>query len=259
VWRLARWCAAALAAAALAAGPAARAAAAPAPITVSAAASLKNALTAIRGKFERAHPDVAVALNFGASGTLELQILEGAPVDVFLSASPEEMNALAAKGMLRKGTRVALLRNELVLIVPRNSGGVTGFKDLTRPGVRVVAMGDPRGVPAGSYAKQVLQALGLYEAVRRKAVLGTDVRQVLADVETGSAEAGLVYATDAAISPRVRVVAEAPPGTHRPIVYPAAVLGSSAHPAAAQEFIGYLRSDTAREVFRRYGFRLIEK
>jgi molybdate transport system substrate-binding protein len=256
--RFARWCAVALGAA-LAAGPAARAATQPAEITVSAAASLKDALTEIRTDFEKAHPGIEVSLNFGASGTLELQIQEGAPVDAFLSASPEEMDALASKGMLRAGTRVNLLRNELVLIVPRDSKGVNGFEDLKRADVRVVAMGDPHSVPAGSYAKQVLTAMGLYDAVRRKAVLGTDVRQVLADVETGSADAGLVYATDAAITSRVRVVADAPAGTHRPIIYPAAVLRSSAHPAAAQEFIHYLKSDAACQVFVKYGFRPIEK
>jgi molybdate transport system substrate-binding protein len=237
----------------------------PAQITVSAAASLKDALTAIKDSFAGSHSDVAphsdieLMLNFGASGTLELQIEQGAPADVFVSAAPHQMDALAAKGLILADTRVDLLRNELVLIAPRDSKDVTGFSDLGKAGVRVVAMGDPRSVPAGAYAQQVLQALGLSDAVKGKTVLGTDVRQVLADVETGSADAGLVYATDAAISSRVRVVADAPENTHMPIVYPAAVLRSSTHPDEARAFLQYLQSAEARSIFQKYGFRPVAK
>jgi molybdate transport system substrate-binding protein len=227
----------------------------PVQITVSAAASLKDALTAIKDSFARAHSDVELMLNFGASGTLQLQIEQGAPADVFISAAPQQMDALAAKSLILAETRVDLLRNELVLIVPSDSKGVTGFSDLANASVRVVAMGDPRSVPAGAYAQQVLAALNLADAVKGKTVLGTDVRQVLADVETGSADAGLVYATDAAISTRVRVVADAPANTHMPIVYPAAVLRSSAHADAAQIFIRYLQGAEARAIFQKYGFR----
>ena len=194
-------------------------------LTVSGAASLKDALTAITLKFEQAHTNIKIALNFGASGTLEMQIERGAPADVFVAASPEQMDALASRKLLLDDTRLDLLQNELVLIVPRSPPPVVAaFRDLARPEVRVVALGDPRSVPAGKYAQQTLTALGIYEAVKKKATFATDVRQVLADVETGSADAGLVYATDAGISPRVRVVAAAPRDTHDPIVYPAAVL-----------------------------------
>lgn len=224
-------------------------------VTVSAAASLKDALTAIRDSFARSHPDVALMLNFGASGTLQLQIEQGAPADVFISAAPQQMDALAAKGLILADTRLDLLRNELVLIVPTDSKNVTGFSDLGRADVRVVAIGDPRSVPAGAYAQQVLSALGLADSVKGKTVLGTDVRQVLADVETASADAGLVYATDAAISTRVRIVADAPANTHMPIVYPVAVLKSSAHPDTARAFIQYLQGPDARHIFQKYGFR----
>jgi molybdate transport system substrate-binding protein len=224
-------------------------------ITVSAAASLKDALTAIDQDFQRAHPNVQITPNFGASGTLQLQIQEGAPVDVFISAAPQQMDALASKNLLDSGTRVDLLQNELVLIAPKDSKVVSGFNDLKRADVRVIALGDPRSVPAGTYARQVLTALGLYDSVKSKMTLGTDVRQVLADVETGSAEAGLVYATDAAISSKVRVVADAPDGTHEPILYPAAVLSGSTNPDAARAYINYLAGSMAREVFAKYGFR----
>jgi molybdate transport system substrate-binding protein len=224
-------------------------------ITISAAASLSDALTEVRRAFARVRPDIDVALNFGASGALELQIERGAPVDAFVSAAPQPMDALADKHLLRAETRVELLQNELVLIVPQGSQRVANFADLSRADVGVVAMGDPRTVPAGAYAQQVLTALGIYEAVRRKATLATDVRQVLADVETGSADAGLVYATDARISSRVRVAASAPQGTHEPIVYPAAVLRDAMHPDAARAFVDFLKGDGARAIFVQYGFR----
>ena len=232
-------------------------------LTVSGAASLKDALTAITSKFEQAHTNIKIALNFGASGTLEMQIERGAPVDVFVAASPDQMDALASRKLLLDDTRLDLLQNELVLIVPRSPPRVVAaFRDLARPEVRVVALGDPLSVPAGKYAQQTLTALGIYEAVKKKATFATDVRQVLADVETGSADAGLVYATDAGISPRVRVVATAPRDTHDPIVYPAAVLrtvqGNPDKAAAARAYLGFLKSADARAIFARYGFRPIE-
>ena len=227
-------------------------------LTVSAAASLKDALTVIDQDFQRAHQDTQITPNFGASGTLQLQIEQGAPADVFISAAPQQMDALAAKNLLVSGTRVDLLRNELVLIAPRDSQVVSGFSDLKRSDVNVIAVGDPRSVPAGTYAQQVLTAMGMFEAVKSKMTLTTDVRQVLADVETGSAEAGLVYATDAAISSRVRVVADAPAGTHQPILYPAAVLRDSMHREAARAYVTYLASPQARDVFAKYGFRPAE-
>jgi molybdate transport system substrate-binding protein len=238
----------------------------PVKLTVSAAASLKDALTEMTPGFERAHADVKIALNFGSSGTLELQIENGAPVDVFISAATDQMNALASRKLVVEDTRADLLQNELVLIVPRDlkiAASVAGFRDLARPDVRRVALGDPRSVPVGHYAEQALTAMGIYGAVKAKAAFATDVRQVLADVETGSADAGLVYATDARVSPRVRVVATAPAGTHDPIVYPAAVLrAAQASPAmvvASRAYVEFLKGPAARAVFTKYGFRPVEK
>jgi len=228
-----------------------------AELLVSAAASLKDALVEVNDLYHQQHPGVFVSLNLGGSGTLETQIEQGAPADVFISAAPEEMNALASKGLLRAGTRTVLLTNRLVLIVPKGSrgiGNIKSFHDLTRADVGTVALGNPRSVPAGVYAQQVLTALGIYDAVRRKAVLASDVRQVLAYVETGSADAGIVYATDAKISPRVRIAAEAPADLAPHIVYPAAVLKSSVHVADAENYLRFLQSDAARAIFIRYGF-----
>ncbi|MGB6545074.1 MAG: molybdate ABC transporter substrate-binding protein, partial [Candidatus Acidiferrales bacterium] len=228
-------------------------------LLVSAAASVKDALGEINDLYHKQHPGVFVSLNLGGSGTLETQIEQGAPSDVFVSAAPDEMNALQSKGLLRPGTRIALLTNRLVLIVPKGNRGISGirsFQDLLRADVRTVALGNPRSVPAGMYAQQTLTKLGIYDAVRHKAVLASDVRQVLAYVETGSADAGIVYATDAAISSRVRIAAEAPPDAAPHIVYPAAALKSSAHPSDAESYLRFLQSDAARAVFLRYGFRM---
>jgi len=228
-------------------------------LLVSAAASLKDALADVDDLYHKQHPDVSISLNLGGSGTLEMQIEQGAPADVFISAAPQEMDSLESKGFLRAGTRIALLTNRLVLIVPKGNRGISGvksFQDLLLADVRTVALGDPRSVPAGMYAQQTLTALGIYDAVRRKAVFASDVRQVLAYVETGSADAGIVYATDAAISSRVRVAAEAPAEAAPHIVYPAAAIKSSAHPADAENYLRFLQSDAARAVFLRYGFRM---
>jgi molybdate transport system substrate-binding protein len=227
----------------------------PVTITVSVAASLKDALTEIAGQFSRTRPDIEVAINSGASGGLELQIEQGAPADIFISAATEEMDKLAAKNLLLNGTRVDLLQNSLVLIVPANSKTVTDFPDLTRKDVRVVALGDPRTVPAGRYGQQALNSLGIYNALKNKLVLATDVRQVLAFVESGNADAGLLYATDAATSPKVKIVAEAPGGSHMPIVYPVAVLRDSQHSDAARAFIAFLKGPGARDVFVKDGFK----
>jgi len=238
------------------ASPARLSATPPVRTLVSAAASLQDSLNEIIPLYEKTHPDNQILLNLGGSGTLELQIEQGAPADLFIAAAPQPMDALESKGLLLPGTRVNLLENQIVLIAPKGATNVSNFQDLARSDVRLVAMGDPRSVPAGMYAQKVLEALGLYESVRQKAVLGADVRQVLGYVETGSADAGIVYATDAAISQRVKIVAFAPANSTPPVIYPAAVLRASAHQDAARNFLLFLQSDQARAIFRRYGFRI---
>ncbi len=228
----------------------------PVRILVSAAASLQDALNEIIPLYEKSHPSIRVTLNAAGSGTLETQIEQGAPTDVFIAAAPQFMDPLELKGLLRSGSRINLLENRIVLVVPKGTSKIANFRDLTRTDVRIVAMGDPASVPAGMYAQKILEALGIYDSVRHKAVLGADVRQVLGYVESGSADAGIVYATDAVASDRVSVVAEAPADSTPPIVYPAAVIRDSAHPDSAQDFLQFLRSDDARTVFRRLGFRI---
>lgn len=231
---------------------------------ISAAASLQNPLREIESLWVRvgadaslqSEPAPALVFNFGGSGTLAQQIEQGAPADVFISAGAKPMNRVAAR--LVPETRRNLLTNEIVLIVPKERPRVANFRDLANPQIVLIALGDPASVPAGDYGQQTLATLGLWETVRPKLVLAKDVRQVLTYVETGNADAGIVYATDARESPGVQVVETAPAGTHEPVVYPGAVVkGSRGNLDPAVSFLHFLSSPEARAIFERHGFRTI--
>ena len=226
-------------------------------LTVSAAISLKDALDVAKQLYTSENPGVSVALNYGASGTLQIQIEQGAPVDIFLSAAPKQMDSLGTKGLLLEGTRKDFLRNEVVLIVPKDSTvSIASFQDLAKPDVKRIALGEPATVPAGQYAKEVLTSLGIYDAVNSKAILAKDVRQVLTYVETGNVDAGIVYATDALSSSKVKVAATAPEKSHAPVIYPTAVIKASKNPAAARQFLDFLAGPRAGAIFEKYGFTL---
>jgi molybdate transport system substrate-binding protein len=224
-------------------------------LTVSAAISLSESLQTIRDLYRRQAPDVSLTLNLGASGVLQQQIEQGAPADIFISASPREMNALAAAGLLLAGSRANLLRNTLVLVCPASFKGISGFGDLTQARVKRIAMANPESVPAGMYAEQSLKYFHLYARLKPKLILAQDVRQALAYVETGDVDAGIVYLTEARLSNKVKVAAEAPKASHTPIVYPVAIIMGSPHVDAAQKFLEFLKSSEARQVFEREGFR----
>jgi molybdate transport system substrate-binding protein len=223
-------------------------------LTVSAAISLKDVLDEIARLYHARKPDTVLHFNLGASGTLQRQIEQGAPVDVFISASPGEMDALESKGLIQPGTRKDLARNHIVLIVPTGKTGISGFQDLTRPEVKLIAMAEPQTVPAGKYAKEVLDHLGIYEQLKPKCVLGKDARQVLTYVVRADVDAGIVYATDAQTSQQVKVVATAPEGFHSPVIYPVAVIKDSKNSGGARDFESFLLGPQARPVFQKYGF-----
>jgi len=225
------------------------------PLTVSAAISLSNTLKEIKSLYQHSKPSVNINYNFGASGALEQQIEQGAPVDVFFSAATKQMDALQQKNLIVPGTRRNLLTNSLVLITPSNSITLSNFKDLTGSQVKKIAVGEPHSVPAGQYAQEVLTNLKIFDQIKPKLVYANNVRQVLTFVETGNADAGIVYATDAKQSKSVRVVATAPTSAlHSPIVYPIAVLKDSKDINAAKEFVQFLFSTQARAVFEENGF-----
>lgn len=226
----------------------------PADLTVSAAISLKDALDTAGQSYMSAHPEIHLAMNYGASGTLQLQIEQGAPVDVYISAAPQQMDALAAKGLLLEGTRHDLLRNEIVLIVPKGTSGVANFQDLLKAAIKHVALGEPASVPAGRYAQEVLTHFGIANQVNAKAVFAKDVRQVLTYVETGNAEAGIVYASDALASSMVTVIAKASPDSHEPVVYPITVIKNSKSPETAKAFEAFLSSEQSLAIFEKCGF-----
>jgi molybdate transport system substrate-binding protein len=225
-------------------------------LTVSAAISLKDALDAAKQLYGEENPGVSIAVNYGASGTLELQIEQGAPVDLYISAASKQMDVLEGKGLLLEGTRQDLLKNQVVLIVPKDSSALSSFRDLTNPQVKQIALGEPTTVPAGEYAKQVLTNLGIYDQIQPKVIWAKDVRQVLTYVETGNVDAGIVYLTDARSSSKVKIAAEAPETSHAPVVYPLAVVKSSKNPAAAKQFAAFLEGSQAGAIFQKYGFRL---
>lgn len=226
-----------------------------ATLLVAAAASLQNALEEIDPLFEAANRGITVNYNFAASGPLQQQIEQGAPVDLFISAAARQMDALQEKNLIVANTRRNLLTNRLVLVVPRNSTlGLTGFRQLTDPRVQKISMGEPRSVPAGQYAEELFRYLGLWDQLQPKFVFGNSVRNVLGTVESGNADAGIVYRTDAKISDQVTQVATAPEHMHSPIVYPMAVISASRNQPATRTYAQFLRSSQAQTIFRKYGF-----
>ena len=227
----------------------------PVELQVSAAASLTDAMKELGGMYEKEHGNTKLVFNFGSSGALQQAIENGGAADVFISAAQKQMNALDEKKLLADGTRADLLINEVVLITAKDSKlNLPDFKAVLDPAVEHIALGEPKGVPVGQYSEEVFTKLGILDQVKARAVYGSDVRQVLAWVETGDADCGVVYATDAAISDKVKVAAVAPADTHKPIVYPAAVLKDSKNEMAAKEFLAFLQTDKAAKVFEKYGF-----
>ncbi len=227
----------------------------PQGLTVSAAMSLKDALTVLARRYEEERPGLRVELNLAGSGALQRQIEQGAPADLFVSAGEAQMNALQTAGLLAPGTRCELLGNELVLVVARERRTeIRSFADLA-PHARRIAVGNPSSAPVGRYGQEALQSLGLWLALEPRVVYAKDVRAVLAYVESGNADAGLVYRSDARHLHTAELVAAAPPASHARIVYPAAVLAASPHAAAARAFLDFLRTPAAGAVFRAEGFR----
>jgi molybdate transport system substrate-binding protein len=230
----------------------------PASLLVSAAASLQTVLQDIQPLFEEAHPDAELTYNFGASGALQQQIEQGAPADVFISAAAPQMEALAQKGLLLLESRQDLLSNQLALVVPQDSTlNLSDFAQLADSQVRRISVGEFRSVPAGTYAEQVFTNLGILEQVQPKLIFANNVRAVLAAVESGNVDVGIVYTTDALSSDRVTQVATATAGLHDPIVYPAAVIQASRNPQVAKDFLAFLQSSPADAIFERHGFTLL--
>lgn len=224
-------------------------------LTISAAASLKNAMEELTPMYQEANKGQTLTFNYGGSGDLQKQIENGAPADVFISAAQKQMDALEQEGLLAGGTREDLLKNNLVLIVPQGNTEITTIEDLGTDKAVQVALGEPSAVPAGQYAEEALTNLNLLDSVKAKAVYGKDVTQVLTYVENGEVDAGLVYETDAKSVPdKVAIVSKVPESSYKTVIYPMAVLKDSTQLEAAKNFESFLKSDEAKVVFEKYGF-----
>lgn len=224
-------------------------------LNISAAASMTDAMDAINVLYMDENPDITIVVNYASSGALQQQIAEGAPCDVFLSASAAKMNLLQEADLIQNDTRRDLLTNSIVLIVPIGSTlDITSFNDLTKDYVTIIALGDPSFVPAGKYAQTAFDVLGITDRITGKLLLGADVRTVLTYVETGNVDAGIVYSTDALLSNNVRVVAVAPDEVNATIVYPGAVVKASENTDAAGDYLDFLFGTEAMAVFEEYGF-----
>jgi molybdate transport system substrate-binding protein len=235
----------------------------PSALLVGAAASLQTALQEITPLYERLLAQTAsrsaanlkVNYNFGSSGSLQQQIEQGAPIDVFISAASKQMNMLQQQSLLVPKTQKNLLTNQLVLVTPKTATlKLTDFRQLVKPEIQRIAIGEPRSVPAGQYATEVFKNSGILDRVKSKLVLGNNVKSVLASVETGDADAGIVYISDAQNSNRVMISAIADERLHAPIVYPIAILKSSKVVASAKKYVEFLQTKPAQIVFKKYGF-----
>ena len=227
----------------------------PAPVTVFAAASLKNVMDDV-GKAYLAKTHASARFSYGASSALARQIEQGAPADVFVSADTQWMDYVAARGLIVPGTRRDLLSNRLALIAPAYSA--TKLK-IGKAMPLAAALGTGRlalagaDVPAGKYAQASLTALGVWDGVKDKLARAENVRAALAFVARGETPLGIVYDTDAEVEPNVRIVGLIPDDSHPPIVYPVAAVAASRNPGTAA-FLAFLDSSSARTLFRKYGF-----
>ncbi|MCR8842688.1 molybdate ABC transporter substrate-binding protein [Paenibacillus sp. SC116] len=224
-------------------------------LTISAAASLTDALTEIQKSYEAAHPNIKLNFNFGASGALQQQIEQGAPADLFLSAAPKNMKALVDKALIDTNQQRTLLSNELVVIVPKEANTtLESLEDFKKEDVKKLAIGIPESVPAGNYAKEALTYAQLWEPLQAKTVQAKDVRQVLQYVETENVDAGFVYKTDALTSSKVKIAFPVDPNSYSPVQYPVGIVKSTKHSKETEAFYTYLQSKEALDVFVKYGF-----
>jgi molybdate transport system substrate-binding protein len=226
---------------------------------VFAASSLTDAFTEIGKTFESSHPGVTVTLNFAGSQALRTQIEEGAPVDVFASASDKEMDTLVTGKFVAEGTPQVFLTNKLVVILPAiNPAALEKLEDLARPGIKLVLAAEE--VPVGNYARQALDKMnGSFGADFKDKVLANvvsnedNVKQVVAKVQLGEADAGIVYTSDAIATPDLKTI-EIPAELNVIAKYPIASLTASAHPDPAKEFIDYVLSPEGQGILKKWGF-----
>ncbi|EUJ26116.1 molybdate ABC transporter substrate-binding protein [Listeria floridensis FSL S10-1187] len=222
-------------------------------IHISAAASLKDAIDDIKPLYERAHPNTKLTFDFGGSGQIRARVMSGSPIDGILFASASDINQLVKAD--KASGKAEFAQNTLVLIEPVNSENSTSNLADRLKGYQKFALGNPDSVPAGKYGKETLENLKVYDAMKDKIVLASDVRQVLSYVSAGNADAGFVYKTDALISDKVKVVETVADGIHSPIGYYSGVVTDTEHKKQVQSFLSFMREAGAQKVLKKYGFK----
>lgn len=227
-------------------------------LNISAAASLKEAMTDIQAEFKKVKPNVTLTVNYGASGSLQQQIEQGAPCDIFISAGQSQMKALKDKTLLQDDTVKDLVKNDLVLVGPKDTT-ITSVSELNTDKVKKIAVGEPKSVPAGKYADEVFTSLGIKDAVNSKLVFAKDVKEVLAWSTSGNAEVGFVYKSDALSSPNSKIIETIAADKHSPITYPIGVIKATKNLDAAKAFEDFLFTDTCKVIFEKYGYGIATK
>jgi len=228
-------------------------------VTVFAAASLTNALGEISAQYEK-DKSVKIAHSFAASSTLAKQIENGAPADIFISADTKWMNYLQDKKLINTASRKEFLGNKLVLVAPKGRSFSVKFDkafDFAKSFDGRLCTGDIESVPAGIYAKESLTYLNWWDSIKTRIVGAQDVRGALAFVERGECAAGVVYETDAKVSSKVEIVGTFPEASHKPIVYPIAFVANAKN--ANSDYFNYLQSNEALDIFKKYGFNVLNK
>ena len=229
----------------------------PIELNISAAASLKEAMADLETVYTSKNPEVSFVVNYGSSGSLQQQIEQGAPCDLFISAGEKQMTALDEEGLLLDGTNKDLVKNSLVLISSNNSE-ITSIDSLNSDTVSKIALGEPSSVPAGKYADETLTSLAIKDSLNNKLVFAKDVKEVLAWTASGNADAGFVYLSDALSSDGVKIVETISEEYHSPITYPVAIIKDSDDIDAAKAFEDFLFTDEAQEIFEKYGYKSVE-
>ncbi|AFK87230.1 molybdate ABC transporter substrate-binding protein [Thermoanaerobacterium saccharolyticum] len=223
-------------------------------IMVFAGAGLKDALPEVAKKYNRLHPDIKISFNFAGLGVLQQQIEQGASCDILLGPGEKQWNTLRSENLIDKLTEKKILSDKMVLVTPKESQKVKSFQDLTLPDVDKIAIGDPALVPGGEWAKDVLTNLGLWDKVSSKIILAKDVQEIRGYIETGNVDAGLLWKSNTTNNNKIRIVADAPENSCPPIFFRGAVINSSQEKETALDFLNYLKSQEASQVFKKYGY-----
>ena len=225
-------------------------------LTVFAAASMQAAMEQIANIYTDLNPNIEILYNFDSSGTLKTQIEEGAECDLFISAAQKQMNALESKGLIKTESRINLLENKIALVVPEdNPAKIFSYDELGTDKLNLIAIGNS-DVPVGAYSQEILTNMGIWEKLNNenKISFGSNVTEVAMQVREGAVDCGIVYATDAATH-KLKVIAEVPAGTLKtPVIYPAAILKNSKNQIIADNFLEFLKSPKAGEIFASVGF-----